>query len=172
MNAVADRRNLPVVGEVTIVAGDAGLRMLAFTGQGDTCIEAPAGVSSLTNVAFAQVEAYLSGQRQTFDFPVDLRGCSTFTLRVLEVCRHIPWGATTTYRGCAQALGSSGAVRAVGSALGRNPLPIIIPCHRVLATGGLGGYTPGVALKRLLLAIEGHADDTASIASAAAIPAN
>ena len=168
---VAERRVLPPFGTVTVVAGPGGLRMLSFTDYGDTGLEAVAGSTVDTRRAFTQVEAYLAGRRRDFAVAWDLSGLSPFTQRVLAVCQRIPWGQTATYRDVAVALGQPGAVRAVGGALGRNPLPIVIPCHRVVACGHLGGYTPGVDLKRLLLAIEGHADDTASMASAAAIPA-
>ena len=172
MTEIRDVRRLPRLGQVAIVAGPAGLRALSFVGAGDTVLDAPAGRTDLTSAAFAQVVEYLAGTRRSFALPLDLTGFSPFTDLVMAACARIPWGATATYRAVATAIGQPGAVRAVGGALGRNPLPIIIPCHRVLACGGLGGYTPGVDLKRVLLAIEGHPDDAASIASAAAIPAN
>ena len=172
MTEVRDVRRLPRLGQVAIVAGPAGLRSVAFVGAGDTVPPAPKGRNALTDEAFTQVQAFLRGERRTFALPTDLGDLSPFTRRVLDACARIPWGAAATYRDVAVAIGQPGAVRAVGGALGRNPLPILIPCHRVLACGGLGGYTPGVDLKRVLLAIEGHPDDAASMASAAAIPAN
>jgi methylated-DNA-[protein]-cysteine S-methyltransferase len=89
---------------------------------------------------------------------VDLAGVSDFYQRVYEVTRSIPPGGTLTYGEVAARLGTPGAVRAVGQALGRNPVPIVVPCHRVLAAGGrMGGFSApgGTATKRRILAIEG-----------------
>lgn len=105
------------------------------------------------------VVALLRGERTDLAFvPLDLNGLPEFHQRVYEVARTIPAGATMTYGEVATRLGDSGCARAVGQALGRNPIPVIVPCHRVLAAGGRsGGFSApgGRATKLNLLAIEG-----------------
>ena len=87
---------------------------------------------------------------------MDLSLTAPFGRAVLEACARIPFGATSSYRAVAADAGRPSASRAAGNALGANPVPIIVPCHRVLRTGGgLGGYTGGVATKRHLLTLEG-----------------
>lgn len=103
-----------------------------------------------------QLEEYLAGQRTRFDVPLDLSACPVFQRRILEACARVPAGATVTYAELAAQAGYPGAARAAGSALARNPVPLLIPCHRVVrADGGLGGYLAGLAWKRRLLALEG-----------------
>lgn len=106
--------------------------------------------------AAAQLRAYATGQAETFDIPVRLQG-SEFQLAVWEALRAIPYGATTTYGALAARLGRSGrAARAVGSAVGANPVGIIVPCHRVIgADGSLTGFAGGLQRKIALLAREG-----------------
>ncbi len=105
------------------------------------------------------VVALLRGERTDLAFvPVDMNGIPEFHQRVYEVARTIPPGATMTYGQIAERLGDPGSARAVGQALGRNPIPVIVPCHRVLAAGGRnGGFSApgGTATKLNLLAIEG-----------------
>jgi methylated-DNA-[protein]-cysteine S-methyltransferase len=108
--------------------------------------------SSLT-----EFDAYFSGARTTFTLGVDLRSVTNFTRQVLDATRGIPFGSVLCYGDVAKRIGAPHASRAVGGALGRNPVPIIVPCHRVVARGGLGGFTGGLETKRALLAIEGHA---------------
>jgi methylated-DNA-[protein]-cysteine S-methyltransferase len=97
---------------------------------------------------------YLAGARRKFDFPIDLRG-TPFEMEVWTALQNIPYGSTVTYGELATRLGRPGAARAVGSANGRNPIPIVVPCHRVIAAGGkLGGYGGGLTLKRQLLDLE------------------
>lgn len=104
-----------------------------------------------------QIEAYFSGERHRFSVPVDLRRTSPFTSRVLTATRQIPFGRVVSYGEIASRIGVPTASRAVGGALGRNPVPIIVPCHRVIARARhLGGFTGGLAVKRALLQIEGH----------------
>ena len=106
--------------------------------------------------AAALLTAYFSGERIAFDLPLELRGVGAFGLDVLRACAAIPWGSTRTYGGLAARVGSPGAARAVGQALGRNPLPVLIPCHRVIgADGRLVGFGSGLPLKRRLLEHEG-----------------
>jgi len=100
-------------------------------------------------------QAYFSGQRVDFLDKLDLSGATPFQCEVWQAARLIPYGQTRTYAWLAAQVGNPGAARAVGQALGRNPLPIIIPCHRVLASnGGLGGFSGGLEMKRLLLTLE------------------
>ncbi|HLC05132.1 MAG TPA: methylated-DNA--[protein]-cysteine S-methyltransferase [Anaerolineales bacterium] len=108
--------------------------------------------------AARQVMEYLEGRRETFDLPLDLAGLTPFQQRVLLAVAHVPRGKVATYAEIARSIDRPKAARAVGQALRRNPIPIVIPCHRVLASnGGLGGYTGrgGVRTKRQLLSLEG-----------------
>ena len=105
-----------------------------------------------------QLGQYFRGPRRPLALPVDLRSVSPFQRRVLSAARRIPAGHVASYAEIARRIGQPGASRAVGQALGHNPIPIVIPCHRVVATGGgLGGYTGGTSIKRKLLALEGVA---------------
>jgi methylated-DNA-[protein]-cysteine S-methyltransferase len=105
-----------------------------------------------------ELEAFFNGNLERFETPIDWRLTRPgFTRAVLRATSRIPFGETSSYSGVASAAGSPRAFRAAGSALGSNPLPIVIPCHRVLhAGGGLGGYTGGLDRKRVLLTVEGH----------------
>jgi len=117
-------------------------------------LEAPARL----DVARRELEEYFEGRRTAFDLPVDLALAAPFGKRVLAAAAAIPFGATLTYAQVAALAGSPRGARATGNALGANPLPIVIPCHRVTRSGGgLGGYTGGLDIKRRLLAIEGRA---------------
>jgi len=108
-----------------------------------------------------QMGEYLAGRRRTFALAVDLSDLPPFRRKVLAACRDIPYGATTTYGRLAARVGRPRAARAVGQAMATNPVPLVIPCHRVLAAdGGLAGFMGrtrgcGVALKRRLLTLEG-----------------
>lgn len=101
-----------------------------------------------------ELAEYLTGQRSRFTVPVSPTG-TPFERRCWDALQRIPYGETRTYREIARAVGSPRGFRAVGSANHKNPIPIIIPCHRVVASGGgLGGYGGGLDLKRRLLALE------------------
>jgi len=103
----------------------------------------------------SQVEAYLKGNLNHFDIPLHLQG-TPFQKRVWSELTKIPFGETRSYQDIAKAVGSPSASRAVGSACGKNPIPIVVPCHRVISkSGGLGGYSGGLDLKKALLEIEG-----------------
>ncbi|MBI4260456.1 MAG: methylated-DNA--[protein]-cysteine S-methyltransferase [Actinobacteria bacterium] len=103
-----------------------------------------------------ELDEYFAGRRQAFDVPVDLSLVRGFTRRVLRATARIPFGELATYRDVATRAGSPAAVRAAGNALGSNPIPIVVPCHRVVRTGGgLGGYTGGLERKEFLLELEG-----------------
>jgi len=103
-----------------------------------------------------QMKAYFGGTRSAFDVPVDLSRVTPFQRRVLLATRAVRAGDLASYADIARRIGQPRASRAVGQALGRNPIPIVIPCHRVVASdGSLGGYAGGLAMKKKLLAIEG-----------------
>jgi methylated-DNA-[protein]-cysteine S-methyltransferase len=102
-----------------------------------------------------ELDEYFTGRRHQFELPLDLRLMSAFARRVLTATAAIPYGSVSTYKDVATRAGSPRGFRAAGNALGSNPLPIVLPCHRVLhSSGGLGGYTGGLERKRTLLAIE------------------
>jgi methylated-DNA-[protein]-cysteine S-methyltransferase len=103
--------------------------------------------------AAKELAEYFRGRRRTFGVKIDLRA-GGFTKHVLARVRKIAYGKTLTYGEIASALGNPGAARAVGAANGANPIPIIIPCHRVVASNGLGGYGGGLPMKRKLLQLE------------------
>ena len=99
-----------------------------------------------------RLRIYLGGHKVTFPDELDLSQPTTFQRKVWEITRLIPYGETRSYTWIAEQIGKPGAVRAVGQALARNPLPIIIPCHRVVASNGkLGGYSGGLEIKKYLL---------------------
>lgn len=100
-----------------------------------------------------QLQEYGRGERRVFELELDLSG-TEFELRIWNALRAIPWGRTRTYGEIAQAIGAPGAARAVGRANGRNPLPIVVPCHRVVSEQGLGGFSGGLEVKQRLLALE------------------
>jgi methylated-DNA-[protein]-cysteine S-methyltransferase len=115
-------------------------------------VEAPAELDPLRR----QLDEYFAGRREGFDVPVDLSLAAGFTARILRAIAEIPFGATANYREVAAKAGNPKAVRAAGNACGANPVPIVVPCHRVLRSGGgLGGYTGGVEKKETLLRLEG-----------------
>jgi methylated-DNA-[protein]-cysteine S-methyltransferase len=107
-----------------------------------------------------ELSAYLGGSLVRFSVRLDLSGVTAFQRQVLKACAKIPYGRTVTYGELARRVGRAGAARAVGAAMARNPVPIVIPCHRVIAANGsLGGFSAeqGVALKRRLLELEARA---------------
>lgn len=120
----------------------------------------------LLDGAVAQIEEYLEGRRRVFELEIEIDDRPDWDRRVLTAVSEIPWGSVTTYGGIARAIDRPGAARAVGGAVGRSPIGIVVPCHRVLAADGtLGGYgadwsgsrQAGLDVKRELLAIEGIA---------------
>jgi len=118
---------------------------------------AATSVAARRLVARARLELgeYLAGKRAFFSVPVDLSGAPAFQRKVLAAAREIPFGEARPYAWVARRIGQPRAVRAVGTALGRNPVPVIVPCHRVLRSdGGLGGYIFGLDVKERLLQIE------------------
>ena len=141
------------VGRLTIEESDEAI--VAIRWAAPDADGAPAGNGSpLLAEAARQLAAYFAGRLSRFDLPLAPQG-SLFESRVWAAMQQIPYGETRSYGDLASAVGS--APRAVGRACGTNPIPIVIPCHRVLARGGLGGYSGegGLATKQRLLALEG-----------------
>jgi methylated-DNA-[protein]-cysteine S-methyltransferase len=107
-----------------------------------------------------ELDEYFAGRRRQFDVPLDWSLVRGFAGAVLHATARIPFGGVTSYREIAGEAGSPNAYRAAGNALGSNPIPIVVPCHRVLHSGGgLGGYTGGLDRKRFLLRLEGVLDE-------------
>ena len=105
-----------------------------------------------------RLKLYFGGHRVNFPDKLDLSGATTFQRKVWETTRLIPYGETRSYAWVAEQIKQPKALRAAGQALGRNPLPIIVPCHRVVASnGGLGGFSGGIEVKKRLLYLEGSA---------------
>ena len=129
------------------------LRMLDQTHEPDRSGWEPAADDAFADAA-AQLSAYFAGELTDFDLPLELLG-TEFQRRVWAALRTIPYGETRSYGQIAEQIGSRGASRAVGLANGRNPIGIIVPCHRVIgSTGGMTGYGGGIDRKRALLALE------------------
>ena len=147
-------------GSLLAAASECGLAILMRTDsrympQGERGKHCP-GLPLFTELS-RQLEAYAAGERREFSVPLDPHG-TEFQLRVWQALLRIPWGSTTSYLQLARELGNEGAVRAVGHANGRNPIHILIPCHRVIGgDGSLRGYAGGIGMKQQLLEIEGHA---------------
>ena len=115
-------------------------------------LEAPARLDDVRR----ELDEYFQGRRRDFDLPIDWALVTPFGRRVLQATAAIPFGGVKTYGEMATQAGNPKASRAAGRALGANPIPIVVPCHRVIhADGGLGGYTGGLETKRFLLRLEG-----------------
>jgi O-6-methylguanine DNA methyltransferase len=152
------------LGVLRIAATERGLVRLAFPREGGRGFQAflarvvpdaePVAWLPWLDKASAQIVEYFGGKRTEFDVALDLRG-TPFQLRVWRALCQIPFGETRSYAELARTIRSPLAVRAVGAANGSNPVPLIVPCHRVIASdGGLGGYGGGLEAKRRLLAFE------------------
>jgi methylated-DNA-[protein]-cysteine S-methyltransferase len=154
------------LGPLVVAATPNGLVRVAYTESGADAdvleelarkvsprvLEAPARLDDVRR----ELDEYFEGRRTDFDLPIDWALTHGFTSRVLQATARIAFGATSTYAGVASEAGSPRAVRAAGNALGANPIPVIVPCHRVLRTGGgIGGYTGGLERKEYLLRLEG-----------------
>ena len=151
-------------GQVTVVKSDRGVCYIGLPGSalfqakdwaarhfpGESWNRAPGQFEEERR----EVQAYSQGLGRQFTFPLDHRN-SPFSLRVLAAVSRVPFGQTDTYQSIARQVGRSGAARAVGRAVATNPLPLIIPCHRIVGTNGsLTGYGGGLELKRALLQME------------------
>lgn len=138
------------LGSVTFIEEDGAL--LAISMQ--RSLEGVEKETSLTKEAYAQLSEYLNGKRKTFDLPFKMRG-TQFQLQVWNALLDIPYGETRSYKQIAEAIGNPKAVRAVGMANNRNPLLIIVPCHRIIGkNGSLVGYAGGLDKKEFLLRLE------------------
>jgi methylated-DNA-[protein]-cysteine S-methyltransferase len=153
------------IGPLLLAATEEGLVRVAFEGEGfdhvmeqlaarlsPRVVEAPRRLDAVRR----QIEEYFEGDRTAFELPVDMQLAHGFRRRALGVVAGIPYGRTASYKEVAAQAGSPAAVRAAGSACATNPVPIVVPCHRVLRTGGgLGGYGGGLDRKEQLLRLEG-----------------
>jgi methylated-DNA-[protein]-cysteine S-methyltransferase len=154
------------LGPLVVAATPRGLVRLAYTGSLDEgevvedlagklsprILEAPERLDDVRR----ELDEYFEGRRVDFEVPIDWSLTHGFTGKVLRQTARIRYGKTSTYAEVAGRAGSPRAVRAAGNALGSNPIPVVVPCHRVLRTGGaLGGYTGGVERKEFLLRLEG-----------------
>ena len=151
-------------GHLTAAMTDSGIVRLAFEGEeldevlqeladrvSPRVLEAPAKLDPVRR----ELDEYFEGRRHEFSMPVDWQLSHGFHLKAREACYAIPFGKVLTYAELAAAAGSPRAVRAAGQAMARNPVPIVVPCHRVLRTGGgLGGYGGGLHVKQWLLDLE------------------
>src|SRR5258708_6715385 len=144
------------LGELTLVQQDGSLTGLYFPGHWPRPARSafgPRAAEGFADVA-AQLDGYLAGDRTAFDLPVKANG-TEFDRRVWDLIRAVPYGRTTTYGDLARSLGPRTDPRDVGAAVGRNPLCIVIPCHRVIgSTGKLTGYAGGLARQPALLELE------------------
>ena len=155
------------VGTLLLAVTPKGLVRIAYLDRGeeeDTILEQLAANVSPRVLAAPrkldetrrELDEYFAGRRRQFELPLDWQLTRGFGRRVLEATARIPYGATATYKQVATEAGNARAYRAAGNALGSNPIPIVVPCHRILHSGGgLGGYTGGLDRKRVLLAVEG-----------------
>jgi methylated-DNA-[protein]-cysteine S-methyltransferase len=155
------------VGPLLLAATDRGLVRVAYASEDhDKVLQALADrisprilrAPARLDTAARELEEYFTGRRHSFDVPLDWRLAAGFRSTVLHHLPGIRYGHTATYAAVAQLAGNPKAVRAVGTACATNPLPVIVPCHRVVRSdGGLGGYLGGVAAKRTLLTLEAAA---------------
>ncbi|RRO18189.1 methylated-DNA--[protein]-cysteine S-methyltransferase [Saccharopolyspora rhizosphaerae] len=146
------------VGEITVVASGIGVRQVAFAGTAVAPAEHPdAQPGGLAGEATRQLGEYFSGRRREFQLPIDWTGLDGLRAHVLRTLQDlVPFGETVSYKRLAELSGRPEASRAVGTIMGSNPVPLLVPCHRVLASGGgLGGFGPGLEAKRRLLVLEG-----------------
>jgi methylated-DNA-[protein]-cysteine S-methyltransferase len=161
---VAYRTVATPVGELLLAATGQGLVRVAYPGEGHDAVLARLAEAVSPRIlrapgrleqASRQLEEYFAGHRTVFELPLDLRLAKGFRRQVLAHLPEIPYGRTESYAQVAAATGSPRAVRAVGTACATNPLPVVVPCHRVVRSDGtFGGYVGGPAAKQALLALE------------------
>ncbi len=146
------------IGPLLLAADDAGLRLIEFHAPRHPAARTHAwieGSHPILEATRRQLQAYFFGSRQAFDLSLAPQG-TAFQLSVWQALATIPYGTTISYAQLAQRIGQPTAMRAVGAANGRNPLPIVVPCHRVIgANGALTGFGGGLPTKRFLLQLEG-----------------
>lgn len=147
------------IGRLRLLSTGSHLAAIEFAHQhtaaeGETCTTDP-----VLERCAKQLQEYFAGQRKSFDLPLAPRG-TDFQRTVWHALSAIPWGAVRSYADIARAIDKPKAVRAVGAANGRNPLPIVVPCHRVIGSdGSLTGFAGGLDMKRKLLQLEGSLED-------------
>lgn len=148
------------IGPLYLVASESALRGVLWRKASVPMAESLAGSAPELRIlarAVRQIEEYLAGKRRDFDLPLELDG-TEFQKRVWAQLARIPYGETWSYAKLATRIRNEKAVRAVGTANGRNPISLIIPCHRVIASDGtLGGYAGGLSIKSRLLELEQNA---------------
>jgi len=152
------------IGPISFLAGDQGLRRVAFSNlmmlkESHSIVDNEPSLKGLETLATLLVEmnAYLFGIQRTFSVDIDWDVVGGFQQQVLRITAEIPFGGITSYGAIAEQMGKPGAARAVGAALSSNPLPIVIPCHRVVGSDyRLNGFIGGVETKAFLLRLEGH----------------
>jgi methylated-DNA-[protein]-cysteine S-methyltransferase len=145
------------VGRLLLRGNRRSLTAIEFAPKGTRRAEHPPGIASKPpfREAIRQLEAYFRGKLRDFDLPLELEG-TEFQKRTWKALQSIPYGKTISYADLARRVGNPRAARAVGTANGANPLPIVIPCHRVIgASGRLAGYGGGLEIKEKLLVLEG-----------------
>jgi methylated-DNA-[protein]-cysteine S-methyltransferase len=144
------------VGKLRLIASDKGLVAIDVQNvRVASDFETSASAQKILSTTKKQLEQYFAGKRTNFDIPLDLEGTDFQQQAWRALCR-IPYGKTISYGQQAKNIKKPKAFRAVGSANGKNPIPIIVPCHRVVASdGSLGGYSLGLKMKKQLLALEG-----------------
>jgi methylated-DNA-[protein]-cysteine S-methyltransferase len=153
------------LGPLLVAVTPRGLVRVAYEGEGDEPVLAELAdrvsprvlhAPERTDAVRRELEEYFEGERRRFSTRVDWSLVRGFAQGVLRATARVPFGEVTSYRQMAEAAGSPRASRAAGNALGSNPIPIVVPCHRVLHSGGgLGGYAGGLERKRYLLTLEG-----------------
>jgi methylated-DNA-[protein]-cysteine S-methyltransferase len=153
------------VGQLLVAATERGLCRISFDPDPERELDELARVHGVRVLRSArpleetrrELGEYFERRRTAFDIPVDVAGLAPFQRQVLSELAQVPYGETATYGGLAARIGKPRAARAVGGALNRNPIPIVLPCHRVVgASGKLVGYAGGIERKRALLALEGR----------------
>lgn len=143
-----------IFGDIFICASDIGVTSLGWK-ERDIPLVSKTDKYPLISMAVTQLKEYFSGARKSFDLPLDLKG-TEFQMKVWKELQRVPYGKTLTYKDIAAKVKSPKAVRAVGTANGKNPLCVIIPCHRIIGSNGkLSGYAWGIDLKEKLLKLEG-----------------
>ena len=148
------------IGTIFVIGTERGVSRVIFgrdefeeyvSGLNGTTLVEDGGVEESVN----EIKLYLEGKLKEFHTRLDLSYGTSFQISVWRELLNIPFGKVKTYSEIANKIGKPGAARAVGNAVGANPIPIIIPCHRVVATSGLGGYSGGIEIKKRLLQTEG-----------------
>lgn len=143
------------IGQLRLVSRGGRMLRIEFGGHPGSGEEGEHGADPVLDTCEVQLGEYFDGARRSFDLPMAAAG-TAFQQTVWQALRHIPYGEVRSYRDIATAIGKPGAVRAVGAANSRNPLPILIPCHRVIGRdGSLTGFSGGLAAKQRLLELEG-----------------